>query len=346
MGSGHVMRCLALADGVRLHGANATFICRHLSEPLEAELGRRGHSLIRLTRPLERDPTLAGYENWLGVSRIQDAAETRAALLASGPYDWLIYDHYALDADWSNVAKTAGMAVLAIDDLGDREHNCDILLDQNVMDDDAAATARYRRLIPGGCRLLLGPRYALVRREFVAARKTLAARDGTIRQVLVSLGAFSAQYDVPKILEGLARTSALDGVTVHVLGESGVSLMQVPALDVRLHGFTADSASLMVGSDLAIGTPGSSAWERCCLALPTVVVVVAENQVPVAERLERSGCAVNLGWLASLTIRDVTAALSQLASAPGKLRAMAACGAALVDGRGVERVARDMAIAH
>lgn len=340
MGSGHVIRCLALADELRRRGAGTRFIARRLPPLLEAEIRRRGHAVARLSVPFDPDPMLTGYARWLGVRTEVDALETAGTLSAAGGVDWLVYDHYALDARWSCIAREHSNRVLAIDDLADRTHECDMLVDQTPCGN---STLRYENLVPAACRQLLGPRYALIGAEFVAARAAARIRTDGVHSILVALGAFPEDALVARILDGLSEPLRSRGISVHVLGEAQPATARY-GFDLQAHGFVQHPAALILTSDLAIGGGGSSAWERCCLALPSAIVVIADNQRLMAEGLEHSGCAINLGPPSSILATQVSQAVTDLIRDPERLGEMSSRASGLVDGLGAGRVAQEMGI--
>jgi UDP-2,4-diacetamido-2,4,6-trideoxy-beta-L-altropyranose hydrolase len=333
------LRCLALADELRRRGARTLFLARHLLPALEALLRRRGHTIARLAGTSGGVPGRTEYEAWLGVPLAVDAVETTEALGAVGGVDWLVYDHYALDSSWSGPVRIHVKRLLAVDDLADRTHECDILLDQTP---SRREEARYRSLVPATCRQLLGPRYALVRSEFSLARRTAGIRNGVIRSVLVALGAYPDAECLSMVLTGLSEMQ-IEPITVHVLGEAEISERHYH-LSVRWHGFLDCPVPMLLSSDLAIGGGGSSAWERCCLGLPSVILELARNQTLMAEGLVECGAAVNLGPLSSVTAGEVSRVVEDLGRHPQRVHQISQRAFGLVDGQGASRVADAMGI--
>src|SRR5690606_10329914 len=217
--------------------------------------------------------------------------------------DGLIVDHYALDASWeSRVSPLTGwLAVL--DDLADRPHECDILLDQNL---HAAPESRYRGLVPEKCRLLLGPSYALLREEFAAARSRLGRNAGGIRRILVYFGGNDYVDNTLKALEALGM-AGLGQVPVDVVihgdhaGRSGIERHCASHKAATLHTHVEKMSELMIKADLAIGAGGTTSWERCCLGLPCLAVCVAENQTEVLDSLQGAGALIRLGRIGEVT---------------------------------------------
>lgn len=186
MGSGHLMRCLTLAERLRCEGTDVRFICRDLvGNP--AHLAREKGFALELLPRREENSALTGYTAWLTVSQETDATETIAALERAGRafLDRLIIDHYAIDEVWEKHLRPYTKEIFVIDDLANRRHDCDVLLDQNFY---RHMQHRYDGLVPTTCRLLLGPQYALLREEFYRVRETMRVRDGSLRRILVFYG--------------------------------------------------------------------------------------------------------------------------------------------------------------
>jgi UDP-2,4-diacetamido-2,4,6-trideoxy-beta-L-altropyranose hydrolase len=340
IGSGHVMRGLTLAAALRARGAAVTFICAdgpgHLGGRIEA----------------------AGFGTaWIaaGLGESDDAAATQAALQpALGPNghsgcDLLLVDHYRLGIAWETALRPACRHLAALDDLADRAHDVDLLLDQNL----GRRASDYARLLPPHTRRLIGPAHALLRPEFAAARTaSLARRAGVARwrHLLVSLGGADPQQATLRVLQALKASSGCslpaDATVTVVLGALAATHAAVAALlptlpcATRLLVDVADMAALLAEADLAIGAAGGSAWERCCLGLPSALLVLADNQRPGTQALVDAGAALALGEVGDLP-GTLPLALQQLAglAGTGQLQAMSEAAAAITDGLGAARVA-------
>jgi UDP-2,4-diacetamido-2,4,6-trideoxy-beta-L-altropyranose hydrolase len=280
---------------------------------------------------------------WAGVGWRQDADETRAALAAAPP-DWLVVDHYALDARWQRAARPAGTRLMAIDDLADRPHECDLLLDQNL----GHEAGDYDGLVPAACTRLVGPRYALLRPEFAEMRAAALARRAEgrgLRHLLVTMGGVDRADATSAVLTALlaAPLPADCRITV-VMGGQAPALERVRALAARMPWPTEvavdvpDMADRMAEADLAIGAGGATTWERCALGLPGITVETADNQAGIAAALARAGAGLAPGALAERGFaRALRAALAE-ASDPARLRALSQAAAAICDGEGAGRV--------
>ena len=275
IGTGHVMRCLTLGERLKESGIAVTFICRDLPGNLSGYIESRGFAVQRLPAPSTL--TAAGlsthnYGAWLGVHWQDDAAQTAELLAQSGAVDWLVVDHYALDAGWERRLRPLVQKIMAIDDLANRTHDCDLVLDQNFYLD---LEDRYDRLVPTQCVKLLGPRYALLRPEFRQARKNLRERDGQVKRILVFFGGSDAGNETAKALEAIRLLNRPEIAVDVVVGGINPHRRQIEELcagwpATTCHCQVNNMAELMAGADLAIGAGGTTTWERCCLGLPSV----------------------------------------------------------------------------
>ena len=338
IGSGHVMRCLTLADAIAQNGGDCHFICRTLPGHLMDHITGRGHTTHALPSPVQP----AGAD-WLGVPLTQEIAET-AAVIVGLPVDRIIVDHYGLDAVWETEVGPVGCSVMAIDDMADRRHVCDILLDQNLGRD----AQDYDGLVPERCHRLIGTSYALLRPEFAAARPASLARRKTaqLRHIMISMGGADAGNATTQVLDALAAQKSLpDGLHITVVvGGSAPHLDTVRdrartmpvSTDVRVD--VTNMAALMRDSDLAIGAAGSTSWERCCLGLPTLMLVLVDNQVSAATALDEKGAAILIGdardpkWNHKLPI--IMDAVSDFTSR----QSISHVAASLCEGNGAKRV--------
>lgn len=279
IGTGHFFRCLTLADALRQCGWEIRFVGRHLPDELQKMLSAREVAFSAIGGP---DPDAASgdlaHARWPGAAQDRDAAETAAAL-SGNSWEWVVVDHHALDARWETALRRCSRNIAVIDDLADRPHDCDLLLDQNLAAD---AAGRYAGKVPAGCRLLLGPAYALLREEFRTARRHLRARGGAVTRLLISFSGVDALDHTSHAIEAVAGLRTADLQVDVVVGSANPRREEIAAQCNR-HGYvwhvqTDRMAELMAEADLAIGAGGLATWERCSLGLPTLAVCAAENQ--------------------------------------------------------------------
>lgn len=298
IGTGHVMRCLTLADALRQKGAQCTFVCRPNVGHLLGLVAQRGHKALALGEQQQNfnGPADPAHAAWLGTSWADDAEQTMHALLGQ-TVDWLVVDHYALDARWEEALRTQAKRIMVIDDLADRSHACDLLLDQTF----GRLAADYRPLVPDGCQLLCGSKYALLRPEFAALREYSLKRRAqpVLKELLINMGGVDKDNITGAVLRALqSRSLPEDCRLTVVMGQTAPWLKNVQDLafsmqrPVRVLVGVDNMAQLMADSDLAIGAAGATSWERCCLGLPSIMLVVADNQLQVAKGLEEAGAAL------------------------------------------------------
>ncbi len=343
IGTGHVMRCLTLADELRTAGAHVHFVCRSFEGNVNHLIAARGfdvHALHGGGATVADDHP--AHAHWLGTSWKRDAAQTAEVIRSiGGAVDWLVVDHYALEKRWEAHLKTVVDQIMVIDDLADREHYCDVLLDQNLYEQ---AETRYAGLLPDSCRQFYGPAYALLRPEFRKAR-TSAERGWSVRRILVFLGGADTANITTRALRAVQKLGRSDIETDVVVGASNPHREEIRSLcsaipGAHFHCNISDMAKLMAGADLAIGAGGTTTWERCCVGLPAIVLIVADNQRDVAQTAHRAGLVYTPGEAAHVSEDDLCTTMARLISEPAVLQAMSRAGMSLVDGEGAQRIAR------
>jgi len=339
IGSGHVMRCLTLARALRDRGCDVRFILReHRGAPTELLAGE-GFPLTLLPAPATEPGPDEDYAAWLGVPPAVDAAETVSALKGFEP-ELLVVDHYALGSEWERAVKAHVSRLMVIDDLANRLHDCDLLLDQNF---SAQPESRYRGLVPPQCISLIGPRYALLRPEYRAHRKSASRPLAPPSRILVFFGGSDLHGLTGVALDALSRPDlahfAADVVVTKNYG--GVRRLEEQAAArprTTLHGSRPHLADLMAGADLAIGSGGATTWERMCIGLPSIVVAAAENQRPSAEALARAGLICYAGKWADASAASLYRMTLDLASDQDRLENLRQRNQVEVDGIGTMRV--------
>ncbi|HEY0941086.1 MAG TPA: UDP-2,4-diacetamido-2,4,6-trideoxy-beta-L-altropyranose hydrolase [Steroidobacter sp.] len=339
IGIGHVMRCLTLADALAARGARVRFVCRQIPRSLQDLIGARGHEIVVLRPPESPEmPDQLRHSSFLDVSLDLDAADTRTALRGYR-WDWLIVDHYGIDARWETSMRDEVRRILIVDDLADRVHECDVLLDQNIFPD---MHTRYATLMPHRCRALLGPRYALLREEFQKVRAQVLPRRRGLKRVLVLFGGVDPHNLTGRALAALDSLSGMSLAADVVIGEEHPCRAEIQSHCARA-GYvcyvqTDRLAPLMASADLALGAGGSTSWERCCLGLATLCASFAENQYGIARALEAEGACIFLGDEPAITPESIAAAIEALQADPQRLFEMSSRAFSLVDGGGASRV--------
>jgi UDP-2,4-diacetamido-2,4,6-trideoxy-beta-L-altropyranose hydrolase len=343
IGTGHVMRCLTLAKALVEKGAEVRFMCRdhqgNLINKIQTE-GFKVYSLI--ARPGENAPTRhLAHSDWLGVTQQQDANDCQPILEKIQP-DWLIVDHYAIDQAWQKQLKPYCRKLMVIDDLGDRNHDCDLLLDQNY----GSTIEKYQNRVPKDCTILVGPTYALLRPEFAQWREislNRRAHQQEIETLLVTMGGVDPDNYTGQVLQQLneLQLTTIKEIIV-VMGATAPHLKtvekQAQTLSIKTNVKTNvnNMAEIMANADLAIGAAGATTWERCCLGLPTIQLVIAENQREIANALAKDHIV--------LLMDDIQKIPGLVIEAKEKIANLVKNVSNLVDGLGCERVVNNLIV--
>ena len=349
IGSGHIIRCRTLARELQLHGAEICFICRRQEGDLIQLLEKEFQVLELPNQSLSPCEGLKGrelYGAWLGCSQIEDAEESLKAVSSAGirNIDWLVVDHYGLDATWESHFKTGidsdtPLKLLVIDDLADRHHQAELLLDQNYI--GSAADQRYQDLVRSHCRQLLGPHYSLLAPEYSRLHRLMPTRTD-VRRVLVFFGGVDEKNLTGRTIEAL-MDPALAHLAVDVVVGSqsphrrAVENQAAQRPFTTIHSGLPSLAGLIARADLAIGAGGATTWERSCLKLPSLIVTIAANQQPFAEALDKAGYLKHLGDANTVSAKQICSELLRHISP--SIKQCKDAGGDLTDGLGASRLA-------
>jgi len=288
IGSGHVMRCLTLADSLKPHVENICFVCQRLSGDLVEFIIKKGYDV-----------------------------ETNLA----SKVDWLIVDHYDLDKKWETEMRSFTDRIMVIDDLANRQHDCDLLLDQThgrTVDD-------YKELVPKNCRLLLGTDYALIASQFGKLRTSSLQRrkkNYHLKNILISMGGFDPNHVMEFVLNAIQQLKIDKSINI-MLGK---------------HVDQSTFANMMLSADLAIAAGGTTSWERCCLGVPTVMITIADNQLNNANKLNQIGAVNYLGHYNQITSEKINQSVRKFIINPLELKNMSDIAATICDGHGARRI--------
>jgi UDP-2,4-diacetamido-2,4,6-trideoxy-beta-L-altropyranose hydrolase len=365
IGYGHVMRCLTLAHAL-LDESNTinktdidqslliSFICRDHQGHINQLILDAHFNLLQLPAVEQKiNPKSTG--SWLGTSVEQDVQQSITQVKSLPFIDLLIVDHYAIDHKWHKLMKPYYHKLLVLDDLANRLLDCDYLLDQTFNRDKES----YLALVPAHCQLLLGQDYILLRNEFsllkeqAQRRRQQSDNQGESRlnlaNILITMGGTD-----PENLSQLALLSirelikALPKVTVNVvISDQSVHLASL-TIFCNEHTWanliinSRNMADLMLSADIAIGASGGTAWERCCLGLPSLTTVNAENQQLIAQNLAQAGATINLGWYQHVTTKAIISAINQLVNNENFYDKMTDACFNICDGQGAKKVAEQL----
>lgn len=324
MGTGHLMRCLTLASEFKEQNHDIYFICRDLPGNLNLLI-----NYPVLVLPQNNNfQSEALYLNWLGATQEQDAEKTISVIPKN--VDLLIVDSYALDEKWHKQLRPYTKKIMVIDDLVDRQFDCDVLLNQNL----GIRPEDYEEKVQKDCELLLSCNYALLRPEFSNLRKkALIKRKNTkeINSILIAMGGCDDSNKTYEILQEIPNNLNI----LVVLGSSSPHNKMILSYaedkaNVKVFIDTDNMSGLMYDADLAIGAGGSTSWERCCMGLPTLLYVLAENQRKIAENLEQLG-AVKI-------VDDLKLNLQNILNNLDFWHSMSHNAKVICDGMGVKRI--------
>ena len=347
IGSGHVMRCRTLARELHRRGAMVAFLSRRQPGDLIGLLEQEFTVLSLPELPLLDTAGLVGrdlYRAWLGCSQVQDAVECLRAVaaVAFGDVDWLVVDHYGLDSSWESrllegIVSEVQPRLLVVDDLADRQHQADLLLDQNFFGE--ATERRYEDLLPSFTRKLLGPHYALLGSEYAQLQPLLPERTD-LHRLLVYFGGADPDNLTSLTLEALMEPALSHLVVDVVLGLQSPHRQAVADLVAQrafttLHDPLPSLAGLIARADLSIGAGGATTWERACLKLPSLVVAISENQLPFVEALHNEGHIELIGDAGMVSKEQI---YTSLLARTFDLRSQNV-GGDLTDGMGLSRLA-------
>lgn len=350
IGTGHVMRCLTLANKFKNNGSRVIFLCKQHSGHLIDYIKKQDFEVLPLSMPINNASEELNEQAWLGCDYQDDAIECLQRLDDSDidNVDLLIVDHYSLDHQWQDLLRPRCKKIMVIDDLANRKHHCDILLDQTF----GRAKEGYKSLAPEYCNLLLGKQYMLLRDEFDQARKLAQTQRENSRlsqknQVLISLGGTDPDNIASTLIRWLISSKVnYDELNICLVANGNSSFLDELNILSKDHDWInivinpPSMAKLMLNADIAIGTSGATAWERCCMGLPTLSIISADNQSLVSKNLESAGAIISLGYFKQLTEHTFKDAFDKLVNDKEHYQNMVQQSFECCDGLGAGKVAR------
>lgn len=324
IGTGHVMRCLALAQACQTRGVDVQFACVECTEGIRQRIMEEGVGVVSID----------------GDSGSSDDSTALLALAEEYAANWIVLDGYQFGIEYQKRVRGSGYSLLVIDDYAHlEEYHADVLLNQNL-----GATADLYPHINPDCQMLLGPKFALLRKEFWPWREWQRDIPEKAENLLVMMGGSDPDGVTLKILAALA---SLPNTSIHlrvVVGAANqrsdeiVKTADALPMKVEVLRNVQNMPELLAWADLAVSAAGSTCWELMFMGVPTLTVVLADNQWVVAEPLDSTGLSINLGEHKKVSTSDVCAAVSSLISDPNRRRQMIIADREQVDGMGAERV--------
>ncbi|NOV00465.1 UDP-2,4-diacetamido-2,4,6-trideoxy-beta-L-altropyranose hydrolase [Paenibacillus planticolens] len=319
IGTGHVMRCLVLADELKKHNVHITFMCSDGEGNINEFINAKGYEIILINNKDQFDNSHCFFEEKV---------------------DWLIVDHYSLDESWERYASLYVEKVMVIDDLANRKHFCDLLLDQNLYID---LKGRYNNLVSKDCVKLLGPKYSLLREEFRFNRLGPIKSANESKQVLVTFGGTDPTNETMYVLNSLLEFAHLANTIIIVVGKNNPYIREIKDIcshtpNFKLHVQVSNMAQIMAESYFAICSGGTITWERYCMGLPALVITNASNQVEIAKTAHYYSFDKYLGHSGSVEKKEIqNAYIDALLNDEWILASSSKC-VDIVDGLGVTRV--------
>ena len=300
IGTGHVMRCLALASEFKKRKFDITFITRDIKGHLSKTIKKEGYKNILLqaaSKKFTRKKNDLSHAHWISVTWDEDAADTINAI-GDESCDWLIVDHYSIDYRWHQELRSKTKKIMVIDDLADRKLDCDLLLDQNFY---IEPLSRYKNIIPQKCLALLGPHHMLLREEFLNPSTKKTNLENNTINILVFMGGADLTNETAKVLKALDLIKSHKFHANVIIGGSNPfnSIIRDMCEErdyTRLHQNISNMSELCNESDMAMGTGGVATLERCFMGLPSLVMLTADNQVETTLALHKIGAIQCIGW--------------------------------------------------
>ena len=336
IGDGHFLRCLTLANSLKKKFDQIIFISNQLPKHFIKKIKRDNFKIYKINgyTHIQKEK----LEKKLKTQLIHnDLVETKKIIEKyKNSTNWLIIDHFGIDHFWEKNVRVNIKKIIVIDDLANRKHECDILIDQNFYKN---MQKRYTKLIPNYCEQCIGPRFTLLRPEFFNARKNLK-RKKQFKRILISFGGSDPSNETKKAILAIKDLEKKYKIDV-IVGSNNPNKKQITNICSKIsfcnfYEQVENISKYMKKADLAIGAGGTSTWERCCLGLPTIVTSLSKDQEKINENMSKIGCAIDLGTAEKTTKLDYVKALNEINSK--KLRKISKKCLVLVDGKGVKRI--------
>lgn len=342
IGSGHVMRCLRIAKKFKKLGKKCLFVCSDYKNSLRKKIEQSGFE-VKLIKKSKKtffkvhENTLE-HSHWLASTQEYDAEKT-INIINKYKIEWLIIDHYAIDHIWEKKLRPYVKKIMVIDDLADRIHNCDLLLDQNLVYN---FKKRYKNLISKKCNLLLGPKYALLDSKYSKLREKDFLRDGEIKRVVIFFGASDQNNYTQLAITAILNLNIKSIFFDIVMSKKSIFFQQIKKIlkinkNIKIHDSIPNLANLIFKADLAIGAAGSNTWERCCLGLPSIIISSGINQIKIAESMHKNGAAIVISAKADLQKEIMKSFLFLYQNKKDYLK-MSKKALSICDGKGINRL--------
>ena len=336
IGIGHMMRCLTLAQELKNNFDKVIFLTRKDSDDFTETIMENGFKVVLLPTQIIKPPkNIHELNNYSDIIKNLITTYTRNK-------NYLLIDHYDIDSAFELSLKNTFEKIFVIDDLANRKHNCDLLIDQNYYRD---LNHRYEKLIPNNAITLLGPKYAIIRSEFRSVNKKIIKKNSQVKKILVSFGGSDPTNECKKTLDALCSIENSQFEIIVVAGIYNHKFEQLQKLyekysSIKIYRHVNDLSRLMLDSDLFIGAGGTTTWERLYMGLPSIVTIISNDQKESIEFLSDMGHVINLGLAKNVTTETHVQAFQKLN--PDLIYSMSLNNQKLVDGNGCSRIKKQI----
>lgn len=347
IGTGHIMRCLRLAKKLKNLGKKCFFICSDHKGNLIEKIQREGFEvrIIKKRRKIyskKINTNKLQHFDWLGSSMEDDAKQT-IKIFEKRKIELLIIDHYAIDKSWEMKLRPFTKKIMVIDDLADRHHACDLLLDQNLVYN---FKKRYKNLLPQKTNLLLGPRFALLDPHYSKLHKKTLIKSGKIKRVIIFFGGADQENLTGLSTHIFTKFNKNEILFDVIVSKKNIFYSQIMKLsqknkNITLHNELPSLAPLIYKADLAIGAAGSNTWERCCLGTPSIIIISGTNQKKIAQAMKEAGVAIVLEQNLNLK-KEIEKAFILLSTNKRLYLKMSKKAFSICDGEGINRVIKKL----
>ena len=323
IGFGHLNRCLILAEIFKKRKIKVHFICKNLKGNLTNKIKFRGYNLH-----LIKNVKNSNYEDYLNTKKILEKFKNETCNL--------VIDNYRWDEKYEQKIRFLVEKIIVIDDLANRKHDCDLIIDQNLY---SKFERRYDNLVPKNCHKLLGPKYVLLRKEFLTSKKK--TQINSTNKIFVSFGGQDISNQTVKVLAAIKKSKLNYKKINFLVNKSNTNLKDLKKISKNMKGVVISTnekklVKLIQKSDLCVGAAGSMTWERAYLGIPSIVSILSENQLGIANTMGKKKCIYNMGWSKNVKISDYQKIFDQLKI--NELNSMSQRNKKVIDGKGTSRI--------
>ncbi len=336
IGTGHILRCVGLADELRNTFDKIIFLSRKTTRSIIEIILKNGFEVSTIDTPIKK--------SLKNNSKLNNELETIGNLLI--PYkenlNFLLIDHYDISSNYESSLRKIFKKIFVIDDLANRQHDCDLLIDQNYYKD---LTNRYLKLVSKNTITLLGPKYVILRSEFRNSKKINYKKNTFPKRILISFGGSDPTNECEKVLNAIFSLKNKQFVITAVTGIHNKNFKQLKKQfggndNTKILNHTNNFNELLLNSDLCFGAGGTTTWERLYLGLPSIVTIISSDQKESIEFLSDMGHVINLGLAKDVTTETYAKTIKKID--PKILYNLSLKNKKLIDGKGCARIKKQI----